>query len=348
MEQQHVLTELTGSILEITLNRPKALNSLTVEMVDAISQALEEAAKVDDIRLVLLRGAGDRGFCAGGDIKTLAAFAREGNFAAAERFFAREYALDLMLHRYPKPLVAVAHGITMGGGMGLAAGADIVIATESTVMAMPETRIGFFPDVGATGWLHEKCPPGYPEFLALSGHEVRAAETVRLGLAAHFVPEENIDNLLEQIRCESAGFTVGRSGILSKLRAVIRPFSGMIEEGGAAMDSMVKKIFTGRASLADIMAALEDNCSGIEPFEAACGTVPERSPTALALTLYLLRLNRGKKLEEVFANELAAASYIIRHHDYYEGIRARIIDRDDTPKWEPRELKEVRLDFTLE
>ena len=137
-----------------------------------------------------------------------------------------------MLHRYPKPVITLARGITMGGGMGLAAGADIVIATESTVIAMPETRIGFFPDVGATGWLHEKCPPGYPEFLALSGHEVRAGETVRLGLATHFVPEENIDDLLVEIRRESARLTGDRNGMLSTLRSYHPPLQRKDPGGG--------------------------------------------------------------------------------------------------------------------
>ena len=121
---------------------------------------------------MVICGAGDRGFCAGGDLKELTRAVQAGAVHLADQFFHDEYALDLMLHQCPKPVVVLAHGITMGGGLGLAAGADIVVATETTRMAMPETRIGFFPDVGGTGWLFTKCPPGYPEYLALTGYEL--------------------------------------------------------------------------------------------------------------------------------------------------------------------------------
>ena len=121
---------------------------------------------------MVICGAGDRGFCAGGDLKELTRAVQAGAVHLADQFFREEYALDLMIHQCPKPVVVLAHGITMGGGLGLAAGADLVVATEATRMAMPETRIGFFPDVGGTGWLFTKCPPGYPEYLALTGYEL--------------------------------------------------------------------------------------------------------------------------------------------------------------------------------
>ena len=144
----------------IVLNRPEALNSLSYEMITLIRKAVEQAAADETVRLLLFYGIGERGFCAGGDIKAMARDVREGRVERALHFLAEEYALDLAIHRYPKPVVVLADGITMGGGLGLTAGADFVLATERTRMAMPETRIGFFPDVGATGWLFVKCPPG--------------------------------------------------------------------------------------------------------------------------------------------------------------------------------------------
>ncbi len=162
-----VVIQQTGQMLAITLNRPQAINSLNLEMVRLLQAALNIARQETRIHFILLKGAGERGFCAGGDLKTLAQAVQAGEARRAEQFFQEEYALDLDVHEFPKPVVVLADGVTMGGGLGLAAGADLVIATERTRIALPETRIGFFPDVGATGWLFSKCPPGYPEFLAL-------------------------------------------------------------------------------------------------------------------------------------------------------------------------------------
>jgi enoyl-CoA hydratase/carnithine racemase len=152
-----------GPVQTIVLNRSAALNSLSSVMIALIRKTVEQAAEDENVGMLLFYGAGERGFCAGGDIKAMARDVREGRVDKALHFLSEEYALDLSLHRFPKPVVILADGITMGGGLGLAAGADIVVATERTRMAMPETRIGFFPDVGATGW---------PEYLGLTGYEV--------------------------------------------------------------------------------------------------------------------------------------------------------------------------------
>jgi enoyl-CoA hydratase len=159
----------------ITLNRPGVINALTTEMIRLIRQALEEALVEDRFRFILIQGAGSRGFSAGGDVKRLEKAVRENDFGRAEQFFEEEYALDLLIHRYPKPIIVIADGITMGRGLGLSSGADIVVATEYSAMAMPETGIGFFPDVGATGWMFHKCPKGYPEYLGLTGTEMKGA-----------------------------------------------------------------------------------------------------------------------------------------------------------------------------
>ena len=157
-----VVIEQSGQVLAITLNRPQAINSLNLEMVRLLQAALEIARKDARIHFVLLKGAGERGFCAGGDLKTLAQAVQAGEAWRADQFFQEEYALDLTVHEFPKPVVVLADGVTMGGGLGLAAGADLVIATERTRIALPETRIGFFPDVGATGWLFTQMSAGLP------------------------------------------------------------------------------------------------------------------------------------------------------------------------------------------
>ena len=186
--------------MALVLNRPRVLNTLNREMIRLLGRGLEEALAAADVRLVVISGAGDRGFCAGGDLKELTQAVQTGAVHLADQFFREEYALDLMIHQCPKPVVVLAHGITMGGGLGLAAGADLVVATEATRMAMPETRIGFFPDVGGTGWLFTKCPPGYPEYLALTGYELLGAECVRLGLATHLADSARLPELREALK----------------------------------------------------------------------------------------------------------------------------------------------------
>ena len=219
-----VLITKNGPVQTIVLNRPAALNSLSYEMIALIRKAVERAAEDETVGLLLFYGAGERGFCAGGDIKAMARDVREGRVDQALHFLSEEYALDLSLHRFPKPVVVLADGITMGGGLGLAAGADLVVATERTRMAMPETRIGFFPDVGATGWLFEKCPPGYPEYLGLTGYEVQGPESVRLGLATRLVHSGDLPGLIERLKNLPAGFPRDKAEALGQITAVIEPF----------------------------------------------------------------------------------------------------------------------------
>ncbi len=172
--EKTVLFNIKKSMAEIILNRPDAINSLNTEMIKSITDYLNMALGNDQCRFILFYGSGNKGFCAGGDVKDLARKADKKLFDEVNLFFKKEYALDLMIHNSTKPIIVIADGVTMGGGLGIAAGADIVLATERTRMAMPEARIGFFPDVGATGWLFSRCPKGYPEYLSLTGYEMRA------------------------------------------------------------------------------------------------------------------------------------------------------------------------------
>jgi enoyl-CoA hydratase len=338
-----VICKSSGAVISVILNRPETINSLDREMIRLAGACLHSCRDDPGCRLVMLRGAGERGFCAGGDIKSLAGAIHAGEFDRAMAFFREEYELDLAVHRFPRPVIAVADGITMGGGLGLAAGADIVLATERTHMAMPETRIGFFPDVGASGWLHEKCPPGYPEFLGLTGYEIRGRESVRLGLTDIIIPSVRLPKAIEAIEDINLDMARGYDDILEAVRETIAPFAVTPPGKEEAMDEWVRLNFHGKEDVTKLLHDLSQ-CAG----EAAlCGSVfdriSERSPTALALTLALIHVNRGRPLKEVFAAELAAAAFIIRHHDYYEGIRARLIDRDNAPRWDPGRVEDVDL-----
>lgn len=342
-QETPVLVEHHAGMLELVLNRPQALNTLNPEMIRLLQQGLNTARGEADCRLVLLRGTGERGFCAGGDLKALVQLVREKAWDQAASFFQEEYALDLDLHQFPKPVIALVPGITMGGGLGLVAGADLVVVTEDSRLAMPETLIGFFPDVGATGWLFAKCPPGYPEYLALTGLEVQGAEAVRLGLATHLVPAAKLPALLESLREGAAKLPDAKEEALHRLRETLTPWSEPNISSRPELDTWVARHYAGKTSVQEILdslAACEENCRlDDEIWERLQG----RSPTALVLTLTLLRRHENHPLEEVLAGEARAARFMIAHPDYQEGIRARLLDRDQQPRWQPASLQEVRL-----
>lgn len=336
-----VLVERHPGIWEMVLNRPRVLNTLNLAVIRLLHQALDAARSDAGCRLVLLRGAGARGFCAGGDLKVLAQSVRENSFDRAGQFFQEEYNLDLDLHRFPKPVAVLAAGITMGGGLGLATGADLVLATEDTRLAMPETGIGFFPDVGATGWLHAKCPPGYPEYLALTGQELLAAEGVRVGLATHLVQAAQVPELLETFKKAAINLPLAKEAAVRQLREILAPWG--LQKTRPELDTWVARHFAGKATVREILDSLS-RCPDHRRLDAeVLARLQARSPTALVLTLALLRRNRGCPLEEVLAAEARAARFMIAHPDYLEGIRARLIDRDQQPRWQPATLEEVRL-----
>lgn len=333
-----VIVKKNRHTMSIVLNRPDALNSLNLRMVRLIRQALDEAAGDPDVRLVLFRGKGERGFCAGGDVKAMAELVAQGELEEPLRFLEEEYEMDLALHRFPKPVVVLADGINMGGGLGISAGADIVLATERTRSAMPETRIGFFPDVGATGWLFEKCPPGYPEYLSLTGYEMAGAESVRTGLATHFVARRDLEEItraLEETQDLPGNRSEGRERIVSLLHSF---FQGEIS-AKPLMDDWVRTSFSGGESIPAILDDLKACTIFSDLCEGVFRSISERSPTALVLTLRLLRHNQGRPMEEVFRSDLKAARFILSHPDFLEGVRARLIDKNRRPAWNPERIE---------
>ena len=328
-------------LLTLSLNRPRAINALTFDLIRDLQLALDEAEGEGRIKLVLLLGAGERGFCAGGDLRALAEAVREGAFDRADRFFQQEYALDLRIHRFPKPIMVLADGITMGGGLGLAAGAGLVMATEKTRMAMPETQIGFFPDVGATRWLFDRCPRGYPEFLGLTGHEVGGDEGVRIGLATELIRTGQLAEFRRGLEKFSQGLSKNKQEALVQLRDFLSPFRIEPIPGQSERDQWVATHFSGKASVQEIMNSLSQDRLHPQWSSEVLQRLEERSPTALTLTLNLLRFNEFRDLEEVFSVELRAAHFMIQQPDYLEGIRARLLDKDDHPHWNPSSLDQV-------
>jgi enoyl-CoA hydratase/carnithine racemase len=347
-EESPVIAHRNSRMMSIVLNRPRVLNSLNVEMMRLIEALLDEVENNVRFQCMLLYGTGDRGFCAGGDIKALAQAVQEKTTPSPEMILKQEYDLCLRLHRFAKPVMVLADGITMGAGLGLAAAGDLVVATEKTRMAMPETRIGFFPDVGSSGWMFSKCPEGYPEYLGLTGYEMVGAEAVRVGLATHLIQAAQLPDLIAALEKYSASIPANRSAGAATITAEFQHFFDKNIPRKPEMDEWVATYFAGKSSLVDMIESLKQ-CSIQTPLcEGVFRRLSERSPTALVLTLKLLRHNQGRPLEEVFQADLKAARFILNHPDFIEGVRARVIDKHENPQWQPAEIEKVgTLDLTL-
>jgi enoyl-CoA hydratase/carnithine racemase len=328
-------------MMSIVLNRPRVLNSLDLEMIRTIEHIISEVEVEQQYQFILFYGAGERGFCAGGDIKAIARAVQQEFPVPADQILQEEYDLCLRLHRFPKPVIVLADGITMGAGLGVAAAADLRVATERTRMAMPETRIGFFPDVGATGWMFSKCPAGYPEYLGLTGYEMVGAEAVRVGLASHLIKSERLPELVGELERYSSNLAGLRPQAAEQIGAA---FDHLFEKQIPAkldMDRWVADYFFGKSSMSEIMESLRQCSIQTQLCDGVFERLSERSPTAVVMTLQLLRHNEGRPLEEVFQTDLKAAGFLLAHPDYLEGVRARLLDKDDNPQWQPATIEEV-------
>jgi enoyl-CoA hydratase len=343
-----VIVKRRSHMMTIVLNRPRVLNSLNLEMFRALDKALDEVEREDRLQFVLLSGAGEKGFCAGGDIRAIAEAVRQNLSAGALESLAAEYALCLRLHRFPKPLIVLADGITMGAGLGLTAAADIALATERTRMAMPETRIGFFVDVGATGWMFTRCPKGYPEFLALTGYEVAGGEAVRIGLSSHLARSAQLPEVQRRLESWSVELPRERALAARQLTTALDQVFDKAVPLKTEMDQWVAGYFSGKTSMVSLMEDLRQCSIFSDLCDGVFHRLSERSPTSVVLTLELLRHNQGRPLEEVFQADLNAARFIFAHPDFVEGVRARLVDKDDKPRWRPPTIEEVgQLDLRL-
>ncbi|SFR68316.1 enoyl-CoA hydratase [Agromyces sp. CF514] len=345
----HISATVADGVGHVTLNRPKALNALSYDMIVALAEVFDAWRDDSEVAVVVLDGAGDRGFCAGGDIRELHGFATSGRAAEAQTFFRTEYRLNATIARYPKPVVAIMDGITMGGGIGLAGHASVRVVTERSRLAMPETRIGFTPDVGGT-WLLASAPGELGVHLALNSRTMDAADAIHAGFADALVPSESLPHLLQALAeradpgspaeivmlfdetpgpsplaasrdwvdaCYSAP-TV--SGIIERLRAFAATPAG---EGGA-----------------DAAASAREQAA------AAADELETLSPTALAVTLGAVRRARTlPRLEDALEQEFRLVSWFLGQADLHEGIRAQVIDKDRTPAWRPGALAELPADL---
>jgi enoyl-CoA hydratase/carnithine racemase len=325
-ETDEILTGVDGGVGLITLNRPKAINSLTHTMVTAIDQVLTEWEHDDDVGTVLIRGAGDRGLCAGGDIVAIYHSARDGDGTEARDFWYDEYLLNRHICRYPKPVIALMDGIVMGGGVGVSAHGGVRVVTDTTKMAMPEVGIGLIPDVGGTMIL-SRAPGLVGIHAALTGEPFAGGDAIAMGFADHFVPHDKLAEFTDAFIAD------GVDAALSSY-AVEPPASRLL-----AHRKWIDDCYAGD-TVEDIVAALRGHDAG--PANDAANLVATRSPVSVSVALEAVR-RAGKlsTLEDVLRQEYRTSCGALRSHDLVEGIRAQIIDKDRSPKWSPASLAAV-------
>ena len=318
-----VIVETTGSLGRIRLNRPKALNALNHEMVGLIDRALDRFGADGAVTAVLLTGEGERALCAGGDLRSL----YENETAVAEDFWRDEYRLDSRISRYEKPFVAVMDGITMGGGVGLSGHAAHRIVTERSRVAMPETGIGYLPDVGGT-WLLPRAPGELGTYLGLTGAQIGAPDAILCGMADAFVPSTSLPELIAAL---GSGEAV--EAVLARIAK---------DPGPAPLAThrdLIDRCFAFDG-VDEILAALDADGSDFAAETKA--VLLTKAPSSLVLTLCLLRLGRAApNLEACLEREFHASLALLDEGDFREGIRAAVIDKDKSPRWNPPRLDEV-------
>lgn len=327
-----LLVDVRNHLARITLNRPQAHNALTHEMIKSLATHLHMWAHDANVKAILIRGAGEKAFCAGGDVRALYEAGRRGETDMS--FFIDEYRLNYEIHTYlartGKPYIAWMDGIVMGGGMGISQGGSIRIVGDRTRMAMPETLIGLFPDVGGSYFL-SRCPGAIGLYLGLTGQTIKAADALYTGLATHYIPTSRQPDFLAAIDRKP------------NIHAVLEAFSGTPDEPASLppLREAIDRHFTNQPNVAAILASLATETTQYEWASATIALLKKRSPTMLEVSHRAYERGRSMTLADCFRMELELTRQAFLHGDIFEGIRALMIDKDQAPKWKPATLAEV-------
>ena len=321
---QNLLCEAADGIGVAVLNRPNVLNVIDLDLIDALYRQLKIWERDPAVRAVVVCGAGTRAFCAGGDVR--AVWARRGDDEFMDAVYRREYILDDLINRYSKPYIAFMSGIVMGGGCGISVHGRHRVVTETTVLAMPECKIGLFPDIAGSYFL-ARCPDHFGLYMGLTGLRVGGADAVRLGLADHYVPMDRLDQLVTELRHNP------------NVNDVLTASSVALPESTElAPSSAVSSIF-GRGSLEEIVQGLKDEQAAWA--KEALESMSQACPFSLALTLRTIREATKKSVRDCLKTDFRIAQRIMLKDDYFEGVRALIIDKDNKPLWNPARIEDV-------
>ncbi len=321
----YIRTQVANGVGEIVLDRPKALNALDQTMIDDMYRVLLEWGDDDAVELVLVTSASERAFCAGGDIRAIRENALSGDTAAITEYFSSEYRLNQLIAEYPKPYIALIDGAAMGGGLGISVHGELRVVTEKALIAMPETAIGFFPDVGATYFL-PRLPEGVGLWLGLTGARLRGADAVAVGLATHFVPSDQLGEVARALR-EGRG----PRAALENHRAPVSTELPLAK---------IASYFPSDAAPAAILGGLRGAVNDEWAAQTAA-LFDGASPTSLDVTAALLRAGAQSSLAQCLERELHAAETITATHDFAEGVRAVLVDKDRNPRFAPPTLDAV-------
>ncbi|HZP74669.1 MAG TPA: enoyl-CoA hydratase/isomerase family protein [Pseudolabrys sp.] len=321
--------ERRGAAGVVTLNRPKALNALTHQMALALALQLDTWAADPAITRVIVTAAGERAFSAGGDIRALYDLGRAGRHAEQLQFWRDEYPLNAAIKRYRKPYISLIDGIVMGGGVGVSVHGSHRVAGDRFSFAMPEVGIGFFPDVGAT-WFLPRMPGELGAYCALTGERFNAADALAAGLATHRVGSVRFPELFDAL-----------CGDVS-VDAVLAAFAEPAGEGPiGAQRALIDRCFVGER-VEDILARLDAEATGGDKFAmAAAGAIRGKSPISLKIALRQVRGGKSWDFDECMRVEFRIVSRVVHGHDFYEGVRAVIVDKDNKPQWRPATLEAV-------
>lgn len=328
------------------LNAEKSLNALSLDMIDSLDPQLRRWAQDPSIACVILHGAGEKAFCAGGDIRTLHKTAKEHagpppNPAALE-FFSKEYRLDQLLHRYPKPLLVWGSGIVFGGGLGLMAGASHRVVTETSRVAMPEITIGFFPDVGGS-WFLRRMPGRSGLFLGLTGAQINGHDALAGGLADHFLRANDRDALFARLADIpwAADARTNRNRLTELLLEFSTHATSLLPPSNLQQHATLIDSLCSGESLSEVVARITAYDGADAWLKRAAATLRAGAPTSAALSWELRRRAEGLDLADVLRLELTVALQCCAHPDFSEGVRALLIDKDNAPRWTPKTLAEV-------
>lgn len=322
--EDDVIARRQGRIGRLLLNRPRALNALSLGMIEAIGAALAEWRDDPAVHAVVVEGAGGRAYCSGGDIRAMRALATAGDTAGIRRYFTAEYGLNRVIAEYPKPYVALVDGICMGGGLGVAMHGAARVATEAALFAMPETGIGFLVDVGASHVL-PRLRGAFGMYMALTGARVGGADAVYLGLATHFTARERLATLADEM---------AEDGVAVLADAAMSPPPGALP----GVTDAVRRCF-GADSVAEILRRLE--AEGTDWARETLEQMRAASPSAVLWTFELVRAGAGRTLAQALTAELALTGPVTSHPDFAEGVRAMVVDKDRTPRWSPARIEDV-------